>query len=222
MWEDHGTIICGNRASSDTPDEIYSSPASDQLGQAPDATLVVTSPPLPSATAKPKDRTRSHHRVRKKSSRRKKGESPPTSPSTNRSSREPSTMLEESGSSMNRNQLSYAYQGQTYSGASSMSGLQQQSVAQLPTPPYQTMQSTIQGPQGFVPYRTGQTFDSQDAYQMTYSPQPKASNSVGCSSRIEDITRSPNEQQDNMDPNQPYIRSQYIMPNQDSVWRATR
>jgi len=184
--------------------------------------LVVTSPPVPSATAKPKDRTRSQHRIRKKSSRRRKGESPPTSPSTNRSSREPSTMLEEAGSSMNHNQLSYAYQDQTYFGASSMSSLQQQPVAQHPAPPYQTMQSTIQGPQSFVPNRTGKMFDSQDAYQMTYSPQPQASNSVGCSSRIEDIARSPNKQQDNMDPNQPYIRSQYIMPNQDSVWRATR
>ncbi len=199
---------------------LSSATATEHGGQSSSAALVVTSPPLASVTAKSKERKRSSHRVRK-NSKSKKGESSPTSPPIKRSSREPSTMLEESGQNMNLNQPSYAYQDQTYPGGP-MPGLQQPTFAQYPSPPYQTMQSPMQGPHTLGPYQVGQVFNNQNAYQTTYSPQPQTGYSVEYSSRIEDIARGPNGPQDDTDPNQPYIRSQYITARQDSVWRATR
>lgn len=161
------------KAPSDLPDEVLSGPPLDQTDQSLNANLVVTSPPLASAPAKSKDRTRSHHRVNKKP-KRKKGDSAPRSPSTNRGSREPSTVLEESRLNMAPTQPSYMYQDQTYSGESSIPSLQQPSFMQYTSPPYQNMQSPMSGQQAFGPYRTGLTFDNENTYETTYSPQPQA------------------------------------------------
>jgi hypothetical protein len=204
------------KASANNSDKVLPSPAFDQAGHAAEATFVVNSTTAPSATANPRDRTRNHHRVSKKPKQGKKGESSPKFSSTNRRSREPSTMLEESGTSMNHDQLSYAYQAQTYSGSSLISTVQQPALL------YEDMQSTAQRPQPSGPSQTGELFNTQDVYQMTYSSQVQAGYSVGYSSRVEDIARSPNITQDSMDPNHPFIRSQYIIANQDAVWRATR
>jgi hypothetical protein len=203
------------------PDEVLSNPASDQAGQSPNAALVATSPPVVSVTARSKEHKRSRHRVGK-ISKEKKGQSSPASPSTNRSSREPSTMLEEQGANMNLNQSSYAYQNQIYPGGGLMLEPQQPAFAQYPYPPYQTMPSSMQGPQTFGPYQTGQILSNQNSYQMAYSPQLQAGYSVGYSSPIEDVVRPSNGQQDDTDLNQPYITSQYITARQDSGWRATR
>lgn len=206
---------------------MLSNPTSEQGGPSRDATLVATSPPVASVTAKPKDRTRSHHRVSKKS-KKKKGGSPPTSPSpsTNRGSREASSMLEESEPNTNLHQPSFAYQDQIYPGGPGGLGpaAQQPSFAPYPSPPYQTMQpvSPMQGAQIFGPYQSGQPFNNPDVYQMTYAAQPQANYTMGYSSRIEDVARSPSGQPNNTYPNQPYIRSQYIMARQEAVWKAPR
>jgi hypothetical protein len=204
---------------------VLSSPISEQGGPSPGATPVITSPPVIAVTAKTKDRTRSHHRVSKRS-KKKKGGSPPTSPSTNRGSREASSVLEESEPNTNLHQPSFAYQDQIYPGGSGGFGpaAQPPSFAPYPSPPYQTMQpvSPIQPAQTFGPYQPGQIFNNPDGYQMAYSAQPPANYLMGYSSRIEDVARSPSGQPDNADPNYPNIRSQYIMARQDSVWRAPR
>jgi hypothetical protein len=203
--------------------EVISHPAPQQG----DSTLVVTSPPLASVKAKSKDRSKSNHRVSKRP-KKKKGKPSPTSqtPSTSRGSRETSSMLEEA--EPNVDPPSFAYQDQIYPGGPEglTLGTQPPSFAPYPSPTYQTMQTMppIQGAQTFGPYQAGQTFNNPDAYQMAYSPQPpqsQAGYSVGYSSRIEDVARGPSGQQENADPNQPQIRSQYIMARQDSVWRAT-
>jgi hypothetical protein len=204
---------------------VLSIPTSEQRGPTPDATLVITSPPVIAVTAKTKDRTRSHHRVSKRS-KKKKGGSPPTSPSTNRGSREASSMLEGSEPNINLHQPSFVYQDQLYPAGSGGFGPTEQppSFAPYPSPPYQTMQpvSPTQPTQTFGPYQPGQIFNNQDEYQMAYSAQPQANYSMGYSSRTEDVARSPSGQPDNADPSHPNIRSQYIMARQDSVWRAPR
>jgi len=205
---------------------VLSNLTPEQGGPSQDATLVATSPPVASVTAKPKDRTRSHHRVSKRP-KKKKGGSPKTSPSsTNRSSREASSMLEEPEPNTNLHQPSFAYQDQIYPGGPGGLGpaAQQPSFEQYPSPPYQTMQpaSPMQGAQTFGPYQSGQPFNNPDTYQMTYAAQPQANYTMGYSSRIEDVAKIPSSQPDTTDPNQPYIRSQYIMARQDSVWKAPR
>jgi len=221
------TCNCGKITELLSMGSLLSDPTSEQGGPSQDSTLVVTSPPVASVATKSKDRTRGHRRVSKKL-KKKKGESPPPSPSpsANRGSREASSMIEESEQNLNIHQPSFAYQDQIYSGGSGGLG----SVTQLPSfppypsPPYQIMQSVspMQSPQTFGPYQSEQAFGNPDGYQMAYSAQPHVNYSMGYSSRIEDIARSPSSQQESTDPNQPYIRSQYIMARQDSVWRAPR
>lgn len=205
---------------SDLPDEVVPNPAADQAGQNPNVAFVVTSPPLPSVRSKSKERTRSHHRVSKKA-KKKKGASSPMSPSTSRNSRETSTILEDPEQTTSPNQQAYAYQGQSYFGGN-LPDTQQPSFAQYPSPPYQTMQSPVQGPQPFSPYQGEQVYPNQDAYQMTYSSQPQSGYTVGYSSRIEDVAHGQNGQENDTTPNQQYVRSQYIMARQDTAWRATR
>lgn len=205
--------------------EVLSTPASNQAGQSPNATLVVTSPPLASVTARSKERKQSRHRVRK-NSKTKKGETSPASTSNGRSSREHSTMLEDAGRETGFNQPSYTLQDQMHPVEGPVPGSQQPSYGQYATPPYPTMQSPTsptQGPQTFGSYQTDQTFNNPHTYQVAFSQQQQqAGYSVAYSSKIEDIARAPNAQQDDTEQNQPYIRSQYITARHDSVWRETR
>jgi hypothetical protein len=200
--------------------EVLSTPASDQAGQSPNATFVATSPPLASLTAKSKERKQSRHRVRK-NSRSKKGEASPMSTSNSRSSREHSTMLEDSGRETGFNQQSYA-QDHILPEGGPVPGSQQPPYGQYATPPYPTMQSPNQGPQTSGSYQTDQIFNNQHSYQMAFSQQQQACHSIAYSSKIEDIARASSAQQDDTDGNQPYIRSQYITSRHESIWRETR
>jgi hypothetical protein len=200
--------------------EVLSTPASDQAGQSPNATLVATSPLLASVAAKSKERKQSRHRVRK-NSRSKKGEASPMSTSNSRSSREYSTMLEDSRRETSFNQQSYA-QDQMHPEGGPVPGSQQPTYGQYATPPYPTMQSPTQGPQTSGIYQTDQTFNNPYSYQMASSQQQQACHSVAYSSKIEDIARAPSAQQDGTDRDQPYVRSQYITARHESVWRETR
>jgi hypothetical protein len=229
LWKDHRTLILGNRYLAEllfclkhplTSNEVLSSPGSDQGGQSPNTNLVLTSPPLPASTTKPKDRTRSHHRV-KKQSKSKKREPSPQSPSINRDSREPSSMLGESGPNMVAYPPSYAYQDQIYSGGSSTHTIQQPPFMQYQPPLYQNMQPPMPGPQAFGTHPTAQTLHNANTYQTAYSSQPSAGYSVSYSSRVEDVVSGPIQQQENTDPNQIQMSPQYMMPPRDSIWRAT-
>ncbi|KAN0119735.1 copper-fist domain containing protein [Hyaloscypha variabilis] len=192
---------------------------SNQVNENQNPALVLTSQPPTPATGIPKERTKSHHRVSKKS-KNKKGQTPSMSPSTNRSSREPSAMLEEPESNPQYAHNSYAYQGQVYHGRGASSAIPQSSFVQYPSPPYQAMTSPMPGPQTFTPYQTGYPPSSQHAYQTAYPPQTQAGYGDGYSSRVEDISTAPYEQSCNHGPSQPHIRSQYMVEKQDSTWRA--
>jgi hypothetical protein len=190
----------------DVVHEGLSSPASAQAGQPPNATLVVTSPPLALVTAKSKERKQSRHRVRKNSKSRK-GEAFPAPTSNCRSLREHSTVLEDPGREIGFKQPSYAYQDQMQPEEGPVPGSQQPSYGQYAPAPYPTMHSPTQGPQTFGSYQTDQTFNNQHTYQMAFSSQQQqqADYSICYSGKIGDIARAPNGQQGDTDQNQPYI-----------------
>jgi hypothetical protein len=212
-----------SRQSLMTIPQVLSDPTSGQ-GQDREPELIIVAPPAKTGS---KPRVQGKGRVTKKE--KKALGSPPTLPPINQGSREESSISEGGSRSETFDQPHFIPKGQSFAMGSQYLSSILSNDPPAPTLPHNPSQCQQPAP----PAESTLNYNHQQAGQSDRGPaeipvpsaQPyQPSQPASYSSRIEDVVMAPNSgsQQRGAAPGQQYIRSQYIMAMQDSVWRATR